>query len=241
MSNDDDIFGGSTPSASPEDLALASKMSNPQLKNVDELDFPADESRQHAQQKSSDSKKKTNPLIFVGIGVGVFIFLVVIALILRQGGQRQDNRAYLQSHQNENQLTIEISSLREQFSLLRNDLDKVKLDINAFRKDVDKKLANTDLSKFNDRLIQIENSLASNASAIKKVASDVANNRPLADHLVVDKSARLLSIGNGIARVRDEYGEEYSLHRGDRWDGKTVTAIRADLRKVFLSNGSVIE
>ena len=241
MSNDDDFFGGGTPSASPEDLALASKMSNSQSNNVDNLDFPSTESHQHVQPKSSDNKKKINPLIFVGIGVGVFILLGVIILILRPGCQRQDNRAHLQSHQNENQLTIEISSLREQFSLLRNDLDKVKLDINAFRKDVDKKLANTDLSKFNDRLIQIENSLASNASAIKKVASDAANNRPLIDHLVVDKSARLLSIGNGIARVRDEYGEEYSLHRGDRWDGKTVTAIRADLRKVFLSNGSVIE
>lgn len=239
MPSDNDIFSGSQPTASPEDLMLAQKVSDPG--SLDELDIPANDG--HVKSKTSDDlkQKKTNPLIFVAIGVGVFFLIIVIVLIARSGSKGNSDHLSLQSHQTQNQLTIEVSSIREQFSILRNDLDKLRIEINSFKKDVDGRFSNTDISKFNDRLNQIENSIASNASAIKKVATEAANKRPLEDYLVIDKSARILSIGNGIARVRDEYGEEFSLQKGDRWDGKTVTSIRADLRKVFLSNGSVIE
>lgn len=231
-----------------DELSVAEQISAQDSSNAGEKTplFPdSDNDAEVRTERRSNQKSKSNgfpkPLIFVIAGAILFIiFLVLVALF--SGGNNKNSAAQdALQHQTDNQLVIEISSLREQFNYLRNDVDKLKIDMKKSFEDVESRIEATDLKKFNDRLIAIEDNLDANADAITKVAKTQQNSRPLSDLMQINHSAKVLTISNGKARVVDLNGKETNLQKGDKWDGSVVTAIRADIRKVVLSNGSMLE
>jgi hypothetical protein len=180
------------------------------------------------------------------IAVGMLIFFVVftvILLVVKRGSRPapQPVPQAVSAPAEQNQLVLELSSIRDQLGQVRAVVDKITVDNANFKAAVEAKLANQEVSALSEQVQTLGKLTDATAAAVQALNKKIVNSRPLADSLAKNSSARLISIGNGMARIRDEYGEEFSLHKGDRWDGSTVSAIRSDLGRVVLSNGSVIE
>lgn len=247
--NKDQFFARDT----TDDISVAERISNqgsspesgvePLYPDYSENSSESEEEIRPERRSKSQSKSKgiPKPLIFVIAGALLFIVFLALLAIFSSGEKKNSAAQNAIQHQADNQLVIEISSLREQFNYLRGDIDKLKIDLKKSFDDVEARIEATDLKKFNERLIAIEDNLEANADAINKVAKSQQNSRPLSDLLQINHSAKVLTISNGKARIVDLNGKETNLQKGDKWDGSVVTAIRADIRKVVLSNGSMLE
>lgn len=180
--------------------------------------------------------------IFVVVGgfLALILISIVIAVAVKSKNADAARMKALQAKTGDNQYTMELASLREQINTLTTKVnDQARAQV-AFQNQVDTRLSNSGTAGLERRVVENEEALHQLTRSQATLAKRFADNRPLADLLKRDNSATILSIGNGIARVKDELGAEHSLQKGDKWNGKTVTSVRSDTNQVVLSDGSSI-
>ena len=179
--------------------------------------------------------------VVVAIGIFIFIFAlagIFIAVAVKNRNAESARIAALQAKTGDNQYTMELAGIREQINALTAKVNDTQRGLLAFQGQVDTRLSNSGTANLERRLVEVDTAVQQLARTQVTLAKRMADNRPLADMLKRDNSATIVSIGNGIARVKDEMGTEHSLQKGDKWNGKTVNSVRSDTNQVILSDGS---
>lgn len=191
------------------------------------------------------AKKPLPKSLLIGMAVaGVFVLIVIVVAIssvssrMRQNSARADEAQRLANAQQEqlkasemgaSQLALQeqVKSMQEAIRQQRDQLSKVSG-------------GSLELSAVQSRLDKVEQGLALTQQQLQDARKRAADDRPFEAEMYIREDARIVSIGNGIARVRMASGDEVTVRRGDKWNGLRVMAIRADRAQVTLSDGSVI-
>ena len=175
-------------------------------------------------------------------GIVTFVVIILTAIFIINGGKNRDSdrRARAGSQQTENQYALEMNDLRTSVGALRTELEASRQEFKSYKTLMNQRLADSGSNNIERRIVDGEAALQIVRNEVHTLSRRIADARPLADNLKQEMSARILSIGNGLATVADEEGREHTLRKGDRWNGKRVQAIRPDLQQIILSDGSVI-
>lgn len=233
------------PEGSPDDeffqAALISQRNSPEAAEPDDVD-QSDTSAKPATSNQGKILGLPTPLFFIVVGfITIGLVILIVAIASAPSKNNQQAQAPSNNRQQEVQLSAEISALQSKVSASLSVAESAGQEVAKLRSDMDKRFATSDTSSLDNRILEVEKSIHEIKSSMNAMRRMIANNRPLSDNMAINPSATIISIGSGVARVRDEYGEEFSLQKGDKWDGTIVMSIRADLRRVILSNGTILQ
>ena len=178
------------------------------------------------------------------IGIGVFaaflIIVILIAVIAKVGGgDGRQVAVRAEAARNEALEAAQQVTLRTQVQELQDAVRVIRDEQLAIAQQLKRGLASQDVQGVEQRVVRTETALRQLGTDVASVVRRVGDSQPFEAQMFVREDIRIVSIGNGIARVVDQSGREFNLQRGDRWDGLRVTKIRADRRQITFSDGSV--
>lgn len=197
---------------------------------------------------SRKSRENTNgmprSLKIVAVVGGLVFSIIIIAAIASFGGRGRANEERAEAARraaaaSEVQAAeIMRADIAQQKEVLRN----LQLGMKLLQEKVDGGgAAAKDLSALTLRVEGVEKALAGYKNDAESARLRALNTRPFEADMYIRDELRLLSVGNGLARIVDAAGAERTVRRGDKIDGLKVTNIRADRFQVTLSDGSIIQ
>lgn len=181
------------------------------------------------------------------VGIGLF-FLLIVAFVIAIALKGKSNSANAtQASPSQTEMNVVISEITEMGSRIQQALNaaqSVGSELNSYKLLVDKRF--TDLQQPQQRVNEAELTQAFQLISqlqqeVKLLEKKLQGTRPLKDAMKINAAGKVLSIGGGKARVLLENGSEIDLVAGDPFGATKVTAVRSDLGRVILANGSVLE
>jgi hypothetical protein len=181
---------------------------------------------------------------FIGIcAFGAFmLIIIVIAVVLKMSGGDGARQAAMRAEaaRREQMELAQQAGLRSQVVELQEAVKALQDSQRLLTAELKKGLANQDVQAVEQRVVRTEGAIRQLSNEVATVARRVGDSQPFESEMYVRDDLRILSIGNGVARVVDEAGREFTLQRGDRWAGLKVIRIRSDRRQITFSDGSVV-
>lgn len=181
---------------------------------------------------------------FIGIVAfgGFMLLVIIIAVIAKFSGGDGARQAAMRAEaaRREAMELAQQAGLRTQVVELQDAVKALQDSQRTLLAEVKKGLASQDVQAVEQRVVRTESALRQLSSDVATVARRVGDSQPFESEMYVRDDLRILSIGNGVARVVDEAGREFTLQRGDRWAGLKVIRIRSDRRQITFSDGSVV-
>ncbi len=198
-----------------------------------------------SEKKPSGKKAPLPKSLVIGMAVaGAFaVLLLIVAMVavtsrMKQNNGRAEEAQRLAAQQQE---ALKASQLSATQGALQERTQSLEEAVRQMREQLSKVSSGTlDLAALSARVERAEQGLTLMQQQLQEARRRAADERPFEMEMYIREDATLLSIGNGIARIRMSSGDEVTLRRGDKWQGLRVTAIRADRAQVTLSDGSVI-
>ena len=204
-----------------------------------------DESAGVAEKKPAGKKAPLPKSLVIGMSVaGVFAALLMIVAIVAVSSRMKQNNGRAEEAQRlaaQQQEALKASQLSASQGALQERTQSLEESVRQMREQLSKVSSGSlDLAALSARVERAEQGLALMQLQLQEARRRAADERPFEMEMFIREDATLVSIGNGIARIRMSNGDEVTVRRGDKWQGLRVTAIRADRAQVTLSDGSVI-
>lgn len=196
---------------------------------------------QAAKKPPEKSWIERNLFLVIGGVVAFFVLITVITLVVKSTGRGNAERAA--EAQRRAQLVNEerqAGAIRNEVAALQAEMEQVKSLLKSQGERLDKLSGNQDMASVDQRVTEAQRQLQLLGQDMQHLRKVVADQQPLETEMLIRGDVEIVSVGNGLARIRDRNGVERTLRKGDRWDGVRVMSIRADRRQVTLSDGSVI-
>ena len=197
----------------------------------------------------SDAKPRRAGLPMVAkIGLGVmclFLLALIIMVVLNVVQRRTQSQQSVQT-----QVAVEAAAAELTFQqVVKNEIGSIKQSISVIQDaqaELNKQVAQLATNKPREtdgmpqRVLGVERAMGALQDNVKALAKRAVAERPFDVDLAQRDDARIVSIGNGIARVAMANGKEVNLQKGDKFNGLIVRELLSDRRIVVLSDGSVI-
>lgn len=181
---------------------------------------------------------------FIGIVAfgGFMLIVIIIAVVMKVSGGDGARQAAMRAEaaRRESMELAQQAGLRTQVVELQEAVKQLQDSQRVLTAELKKGLSSQDVQAVEQRVVRTEGAVRQLSSDVATVARRVGDSQPFESEMYVRDDLRILSIGNGVARVVDEAGREFTLQRGDRWAGLKVIRIRADRRQITFSDGSVV-
>jgi len=172
----------------------------------------------------------------VGIGAVAFLFLVIFGTVLSNMLGRSRPQAPAASETVFQQIVKnEISGIKQSIA----SVQEAQLDLN---RKLEQFAVNQprEIEVVTQRVVGVERSMNTLNESLKTLARRAATERSFDFDMMAREDARIVSIGNGVARIVLLNGKEMTLQKGDKFNGLLVRELLSDRRVVVLSDGSVI-
>lgn len=181
---------------------------------------------------------------FIGISAFAVFMLVVISVVIiaKMSGGDGGRQAAMRAEE-ARRTALEASqqgALRAQLEESQSAIKALQDSQTAMSLQLKKALATQDVQAVEQRVGRVETAIRQLGVDVATVTKRIGDSQPFEAEMYARDDLHIVSIGNGIARVVDKSGHEFSLHRGDHWDGLRVLRIRADRRQLIFSDGSVV-
>lgn len=181
-------------------------------------------------------------LRFVAGGVVLFfVVLIVVALLVRSSGKSSAERAA------DAQRRAQMANEERQAGAFRSDLAALQAEVQRLQEVLRTQAERLERVPGSQDVLALDHKASEAIRQVTAISQEmqhlrrvVADQEPLDNEMLINTDAEIVSVGNGLARIRDRNGVERTLRRGDTWSGLRVMSIRADRRQVGLSDGSVI-
>lgn len=172
----------------------------------------------------------------IGIGAVAFLFLVIFGTMLSNTLGRSRPQAPAASETVFQQIVKnEIGGIKQSIA----SIQEAQLDLN---RKLEQFAINQprEIEVVTQRVVGVERSMNTLNESLKTLARRATTERAFDFDMMAREDARIVSIGNGVARIVLPNGKEVTLQKGDKFNGLLVRELLADRRVVVLSDGSVI-
>ena len=176
--------------------------------------------------------------VYYVLGGFAVICLILLLITLTRGAKKAPINA--QSSQLERSIQNELGVAQQRMERLEAANKELAAAQAALRADTDARFANNGIEGVQKRMSNVEAHIDNLNGAVQILGKRVGDTRPLSDLVKQDMSGQVLSIGNGVARIRKENGEVVTLQAGDKWGSVSVISVRDEERIVVLSNGTAL-
>lgn len=178
------------------------------------------------------------------IGIGVLILVMVIGIVslitAKVSSSTRADALKMVSADRDAAETAAVAGVRQDVATQQETIRQLQQQLGALREQASKGAAGQDLSAFDQRIARVELGLKDISRDVSVMAKRYAEGRPFEAELYIRDDLEIVSIGGGLATVKDRAGREFVLRRGDRWGALRVQSIRADRWQVTFSDGSVL-
>lgn len=237
MNRGGDAFGVAEPELIDRDLSVA-----------DIGDEEEAEPAPSARRKSEKSWIEQN-LWLVGIGMVLFFVVVGVAAFAVQGKTGGGRPAQLPPEVQAQAAAAAAVADARVSAQTQAEIDAIQLKLKQLQgqmADVLQKMEKAgggtqDVQALYQRTEELRRDVDGTNANLKTLAKRVTDQQSFELEMYLRDDAEIVSIGNGLARLRDRNGAERTLRKGDKWNGLSVISIRSDRRQVTLSDGSVFQ
>ncbi|SFF31856.1 hypothetical protein [Paracidovorax wautersii] len=189
-------------------------------------------------------------LVLVGCGVLLFFVVVGVAAYAVRGRATEGLAAQVTPEQRAQAQAAVVAGgesranaeMRAEMEALQLKVKQVQAQMAEVLQSLEKTAGGSqDVQALYRRTEELRRDIDGSNANIKTLAKRVADQQTFELEMYLRDDAEIVSIGNGLARLRDRDGVERTVRKGDKWKGLSVISVRADRRQVTLSDGSVFE